>query len=80
MIPSWETLAHTLASRLMHHAYCGNGHEKLDPLNCPFCADIAAYRLYLEKCRVTHRIPSEVPRPTGRAIPIYELMKGRALE
>lgn len=56
---SWENIAHRLASRMMHHAYCSDC-EETRPDDCPFCADIEAYQRYVAKCRETGRTPAAV--------------------
>jgi hypothetical protein len=51
--PSWERVARVLAARMAYHSgYCPDGDDlaaaTLDAA-CPFCADHAAYALYLAK-------------------------------
>ena len=73
---SWEQVAHTLASRLMHHAYCENGCEELRPDDCPFCGDIAAYRDYRAKCDATGRLPMKVSDwNNGPVISLEEVLR-----
>lgn len=78
--PSWEAIAHTLASRLMHHAHCENGCSELSPNICPFCHDIVAYRAYLAKCESLGRVPMKVS-DYGNApiIPIEEVLSQRRI-
>jgi len=77
---SWEAIAHTLASRLMYHAYCENRCEKLDPENCPFCEDIAAYQAYVQKCEQAGRMAVQVSSLYGNAplIPLEEALASPA--
>lgn len=67
--PSWRTVADALAKRLYHHATaagtavetygmgevngCFHTVQEADLEHCPFCADRAAYLLYLMKKRTT---------------------------
>lgn len=48
--PSWQAVAAALAHRMAHHARCPQ-HPAADavPDDCPWCADRAAYQLYLDK-------------------------------
>lgn len=50
----WREMAHLLAERMSHHAFCDKHPEKAaDPDHCPFCADRAAYRVW--QLRVARR-------------------------
>lgn len=49
--PSWEQIAHLLASRVFPGS-CP--HRDLDP-ECPFCQDTAAVQSYRDKCAATGR-------------------------
>jgi hypothetical protein len=45
----WMMVARALAMRLENHAFCGD-HPRVaaKPDNCPFCADRAAYDMWVE--------------------------------
>lgn len=64
--PTWREVARILARRLEHQAAlagaagsqlealavgCPHRLSEADPENCPFCADRAAYRLWVRKER-----------------------------
>lgn len=49
MADSWKTIAQLLAGRMETHAYCPDNHQPLQPRDCPFCGDVAAYRRYQTK-------------------------------
>lgn len=62
--PSWREIASVLANRL-DHAYCEDHAEITE--DCPFCADVAAYQLYVDKLAslgLRVRDPSKAPRPS----------------
>lgn len=47
---SWRSVADALAARLYHRCYCDQHPEsRAEPINCPFCADRAAYRMWQAK-------------------------------
>jgi hypothetical protein len=52
--PSWRAVARVLGERMYHQAEGArddhdHGRAEADPDNCPFCADRAAYDLYVRK-------------------------------
>ena len=72
--PSWEAIAHRLASRVFvdqcPHTF------GLDP-DCPFCEDFRVLKMYREKCRATGRryVGQEVDEAIAAAavVPVHDL-------
>jgi hypothetical protein len=62
--PSWREVATILARQMETHAVCGNHPPHADePDTCPFCADRAAYAVWVAKSKQpTTRQPT---KPTG---------------
>jgi len=46
---TWRAVAEQMASRMEAHAYCLEHLENAPDPECPFCADRAAYAIYLDK-------------------------------
>jgi hypothetical protein len=46
---TWREVAKQLADRMKAHAYCPQHPENASDPECPFCADRAAYAVYLDK-------------------------------
>lgn len=67
---TWREVAEALAGRMVNHAFCPENHEPLQ-VDCPFCDDIAAYRMYAKK---RGKVEQHVPR--GKAITIDDVRKG----
>lgn len=67
---SWQAIARQLAMQLSVHAFCGQHPADSPDAGCPFCADRAAYQLYLDKGGRDYR---PVPPPGAVSIPLSEV-------
>lgn len=54
MADSWKTVAMILGKRMENHAFCPDNHQPLKPEDCPFCADLVAYRRFQAKRKSDH--------------------------
>jgi len=72
MAPSWRAVAEALAARMEFHTVCGDGHADSED-GCPFCADIAAYRMFKEKHESVFGPPP--PRPPSRSVSLAEVSR-----
>ena len=67
---AWRRVAEILAERMANHAYCSAHTFSAPGRDCPFCADRAAYQIYLDKGGFDYRMGT----PAGaKAVPLQEL-------
>lgn len=70
--PNWRKVADTLARQMAIHAFCDSHSLRNAQLDCPFCQDRAAYRVYLAAGGQDFT-PGDPPGT--RSVPLAELRK-----